>query len=256
MPKYFCKYVYILYIRNYKYIDQEDYSEIHFEAYDNVSSAFSKLFTTVQGAIMSMDHDHFQMIRNSCVAQAKEPLCSLFKQAQNSHHLFGVLADNKPYCNWMRIDFLEVIASAHGKSLEILVQRYRCAIFSKQLSEVWGCISHISARHKFYTELKGKFDVADPDKITVEDLIKKEPLSQLGKKIELHIAEIQTGSLLVTWLMPINKLYQTYLSFLSTPQQSRKDACLQFGSWVAYLPQHVLQELQAAADYGKLFIHM
>ena len=189
------------------------------------------------------------MIRNSCVAQAEEPLCSLLKQAPDSHHLFEVLAVNKPYCNWMRINFLEVIANAYGKrSLENLVQRYRSAIFSKPLREIWGSISHISTRHKYYTELKGKFDVQDPENMTVEDLIKKEP--QLAKEIELHIAEIQKGSLLVTWLIPTVKLYQAYLSFLAVPAQSRKDVSLQFGTWVAYLPQHVLQEQQK--KHGKL----
>ena len=191
---------------------------------------------------MHLDHDHFQMIRNSCVSQAEEPLHGLFKQAQNSHHLFGILADNKPYCNWMRINFLEVIASAYGKqSLENLVQRYSCAIFSKQLGEVWGSISHISTRHKFYTELKGRFDIPDPEKITVWELIKMEP--DLAKQIELHIAEVHRGSLVVTWLIPVVKLYQTYLSCLAIPQQLRMDVSLQCGSWVAYLPQCVLQEL-------------
>ena len=231
------------------YIVQEDYSEINFEECENVSNAFSKLFTIVQKAIKNLDHDEFQMIRNSCVAQAKEPLCSLLKRAPDSHHLFEVLAVNKPYCNWMRINFLEVIANAYGKqSLENLVQRYRCAIFSKPLREIWGCISHISTKHKYYSELQGRFDVKDPENMTVEDLIKTEP--QLAKEIELHIAEIQEGSLIVTWLIPTIKLYQTYLSFLAVPQKSRMDISLQFGTWVAYLPQHVLQEQQK--EHGKL----
>ena len=183
------------------------------------------------------------MIRNSCVAQAEEPLCSLLKQAPDSHHLFEALALNKPYCNWMRINFLEVIAIAYGKqSLEKLVQRYRCAIFSKPLHEVWDCISHISTKHKFYTELQGKFDVQDPENMTIEDLIKTKP--QLAKEIELHIAEVQRGSLIVTWLIPTVKLYQAYLSFLAVPQKSRKDVSVQFSTWIAYLPQHVLQEQQ------------
>ena len=191
------------------------------------------------------------MIRNSCVAQAKEPLCSLLKQAPDSHHLFEVLAVNKPYCNWMRINFLEVIANAYGKkSLEKLVKEYKGTIFSKPLHEVWGCISHISTKHKYYSELQGKFGVKDPENMTVEDLIKNEP--QLAKEIELHIAEIQQGSLIATWLIPTVKLYQAYLSFLAVPQQSRVDVSLQFDTWVAYLPQLVLQEQQK--EHGKLLL--
>ena len=176
-------------------------------------------------------------------------MSNLLKQVPDSHCLFGTLAENKPFCNWIRIDFLETIAIASGKqNLENLVKRYKSAIFSKPLNEVWNCVSHTYTKQKYYTEVKGKFDL-DPEKVTVEELLKREP--KLAKEIELHIAEIQEGSVLVTWLIPTMKVYQAYLSFLTISQQSRLDVFMQFGTWKAFLPQFVLQEQRKEQTYGK-----
>ena len=81
---------------------------------------------------------------------------------------------------------------------------------------------------------------------------------QLAKKIAMLIAVIQWESLLVTWLIPTDEVYQAYLSFLTVPQQSRKDDLIQFGTWMAYLPQHVLQKYQKDINCGRpsLSIHM
>ena len=219
-----------------------NFKEVNFEKCDSISSAYAKLFSTVHKAVNNLSHNDFEVIKSSCVSQAEEPICSLLQQVSDSVCLFSVLAANQPYCNWMRIDFLEVIASAYSESLEDVVRRYKDAIFSKPLREIWNCVSQSSVGHKYHVELKAKFDVPDPENMTVEELIKTQP--QLAKEFELLFAQIRKGSLLVTWLIPTVKLYQAYLSFLEVSQHSRTDLFLQFGTWVAHLPQNVLQEQQ------------
>ena len=222
--------------------------EINFSTYNDVSNAFDKLFTTCQKAI-KVSSEEFRTIRNSCVARASEPLGGLIKRAPDTPCLFEILADNNKYCNWMNISFLKVIAIACGnKHLESLIENYTDVIYSKPLREVWGCIPHYPVRDKYYSELKAKFGDKDPDNMTVEELMKSKP--QLAKEIAMLIAVVQWESLLVTWLIPTDEVYQAYLSFLTIPQQSRMDELVQFGSWMAYLPKNILQKYEEEINCG------
>ena len=222
-----------------------------FSAYKDVSNAFAELFTICQRAIKFSKED-FKTIRNSCIARASEPLRSLIKCANDNHCLFETLAENNKYCNWMDVRFLKVIAIACGnKQLLSLIENYTDVIYSKTLREVWNCIPHYTTvRDQYYSKLKATFGDKDPDNMTVEELMKSKP--QLAKKIALLIAVIQWKSLLITWLIPTDEVYQAYLSFLTVPQQSRKDDLIQFGTWMAYPPQHVLQKYQKDINCGRL----
>ena len=216
---------------------------VDFRAYKDVSNAFDRLFYVCQKAIR-VSKENFKTIRNSCVARASEPLRGLIKRTSDTHCLFEILADNNKYCNWMNVSFLKVIAIACGnEKLQSLIENYTDVIYSKPLREVWDCIPHYSVRDKYYSELKATFGDKDPDNMTVEELKKSRP--QLAKEIAMLIAVVEEGSLLVTWLIPTNELYQAYLSFLTVPHQLRQDELIQFDTWMAYLPQDILQR------YGK-----
>ena len=225
--------------------------EINFSAYKDVSNAFDELFTICQKAT-KVSTEEFKTIRNSCVARASEPLRGLIKRANDNYCLFEILAYNNQYCNWMEVRFLKVIAIACGnKQLQSLIENYTDVIYSKPLCEVWNGIPHYSTiRDQYYSELKAMFGDKDPDSMTVEELMKSKP--QLAKKIALPIAMIESGSLLVTWLIPTDEVYQAYLSFLTVPQRSRKDDLIQFGTWMAYSPQHVLQKYKKDINCGRL----
>ena len=224
--------------------------EANFSAYDDVSNAFTELFTICQKAV-KVSSEEFRTIRNSCVARASEPLRGLIKRATDTHCLFEILADNNKYCNWMNVSFLEIIAIACGnKHLQSLIENYTDVIYSKPLREVWDCIPHYSVRNKYYSELKATFGDKDPDNMTVKELMKSKP--QLAKEIVMLIAVVEQASLLVTWLIPTDELYQAYLSFLTVPQQSRMDKLVQFGSWMAYLPKDVLQKFEEEISCGWL----
>ena len=223
--------------------------KIDFGAYKDVSIAFTELFTICQ-KVAKVSSEEFKTIRNSCVAQASEPLRGLIKRTTDTHCLFEILADNNKYCNWINVRFLKVIATACGnKQLQSLIEDYTDVIYSKTLREVWHCIPHCSVRDQYYSELKATFD-KDPDNMTVEELMMSKP--QLAKKIAMLIAVIQWESLLVTWLIPTDEVYQAYLSFLTVPQQSRKDELIQFGTWMAYPPQNVLQKFEKDINCGGL----
>ena len=212
--------------------------EINFGPCEDVLDAFDQLFAVCQRAA-KVSREEFRAIRNSCVARASEPLCSLMKRATDIHCLFEVLAVNKKYCNWMDVRFLKIIAIAcDNKRLQLLIEEYKAVIYSKTLREVWDCIPHYSVREKYYSELKAIFGDKDPDNMTVEELLKSKP--RLAKEIALLIAVVREDSVVVTWLIPTNEVYQAYLSFLTVPQESRKDEICQFVTWMAYLPQNVV----------------
>ena len=222
--------------------------KIDFSAYKDVSDAFDALFAMCQKAI-KVSSEEFKTVRNSCLARASEPLQTLINRTTDTHCLFKVLAVNNKYCNWMNVKFLKVIAIACGnKQLESLIEDYTDVIYAKTLREVWHCIPHCSVRDQYYSELKGTFGDKDPDNMTVKELMLSKP--QLAKKIAMLIAVIQWESLLVTWLVPTDKVHQAYLSFLTVPQQSRKDELIQFGAWMAYPPQNVLKKYAKDINCG------
>ena len=230
-------------------IDSDDTEmEIDFSVHKDVSHAFDELFTICLKAT-NASNEKFKTIRTVCLSRTSEPLRSLIRSATDTDSLFDILAANNEYCNWMNVSFLTTIAIACGnKQLQSLIENYKAVIFSKKLSDVWSCMPHYSVRNKYYSELKATFGGKDPDNVTVEELMKSQP--QLAKKIALLIAVIEKYSLVVTWLIPTNEVYQAYLSFLTVPQQPREDELIQFGTWTAYLPQNVLQKYDKEIKCG------
>ena len=147
----------------------EDNFKINFEEFDNVSFAFSALFSIFQKVIDDLTNNEFKIIRNACCANADEQLCSLLRNAGNSFSLFRILAMNTKYCNWIDIRFLEVIAHANrNMQLVNLVKNYKKTIFSRSLREVWN---YLPLNSKNYTELKAIFDNKDLEKVTVKEFI-------------------------------------------------------------------------------------
>ena len=214
---------------------------MNFADYDDVPLAFSTLFSRLQKEI-KIKAD-FVIIRNACVARASQKLSDHIKSTQDTDSLFQLFAENKPYCNWMNIRFLEVIANASGNNnLVSLVKNYKDAIYSKKLQEVLDHIPYHTVRTKYYSTLQIKFDGKDPDNVTVEQLIKHcEPY--LVKDIAMSIAIIEEGSLIITCHIPTDEVYHTYLSALMLPQESRLDSYLQVGDWIVHHPLLVLQNL-------------
>ena len=140
--------------------------------------------------IIALNNNEFQIIKNVCVAQSKQPLSTLLRCASDNYSFFQVFAENNVYCNWIRISFLEIIAHAHtDENLVKLIDNYKKSTFSKPLHKVWSHLPHYSIRDKYYTELKATFHDKDPDSITVEELFKITP--KLIKEIEMLIAVVQ-----------------------------------------------------------------
>jgi len=202
--------------------------------------AFNALLSRLQNGIKEKD---FGIIKNACVNRASEKLKKQILKTKNINSLFQLFAENTEHCNWLNIRYLEVIATAsRNDQLSNLVYNYKTAIYSKTLREVWDYIPYQTVREKYYSQLQTKFDGKDPDNVTVEQLKRKcEPY--LIKEIAMLITVIEEDSLRITWLIPTDTVFQTYLSALMMPQESRLDSYLQIGDWVAHHPLHVLQNL-------------
>ena len=178
------------------------------------------------------------------MSQAQEPLLSSLQDASDGCCLFEVFSKNHAYCNWINLRFLDIIANSYvDDSLVKLIKDYKRAIFSKSLHEVWNSLPHFSVKdevHKCFSELKQKLADKNRHNMTVQELLESEPESTC--KIAMFLAVVQETSLLISWLIPTDEVYQAYLSFLTVPQQSRKDSFVQFGSWIAHRPECILQE--------------
>ena len=205
------------------------------------------LLSIFHKTIGALNDEDFQIIKSVCVNRTNRRDKKLYSSlccASNSKDFFEALT---PYCNWMNLDYLETIAGSYcsikkNNYLLKLIEDYSCVVFSKKLGEIWDIPIRCSTRDKYYTKLTAIFDDKDPDNVTVKELIQRKP--ELAEKIAIHIAVIQKKCLLISWLIPTNEVYQTYLSFLIVPQKSRKDILVTFGNWTAYLPRCVLQEEQ------------
>ena len=239
-------YVQSLFEINFSILFTDDTTDcrIDFKSCDNVSTAFTKLFAEFQRAINSLNKNDFHVVKNACMIQAKEPLFSSLQNASNSYCLFQAFLENRVYCNWINLSFLSIIANSYiNDSLVKLINDYKQVIFSKSLYEVWNFLPHFSVKdkvNKYYSELTQKLADKNPRNMTVQELLASEPEST--HKIAMLFAVVQESSLLISWLIPTDEVYQAYLSFLSVPQRLRRDNFVQFGCWMAHFPDCVLQE--------------
>ena len=222
---------------------------VNFTKFENdVFRAFRKLFDVFQIEACSDTYVvHFPHIRRLCLCSAHENFKPLIRNVQNMESLFDLLAENKLHCNWIKIGFLEVIAS-RSKILENVLKNYEAVFFSKKLQEIWAHLPHRYIRNKYYEKLKATFDDKDPDNTTVRE-ITEYCTSLLPTDLDDFIIELSHKCLSITWLIPSDKVYQYFLSALTVPHKSRKDDFLQIGAWVVHHPQSVLQKLKI--DYGK-----
>ena len=206
--------------------------------------AFSTLFSTLQKEVKLKTDKDFKVIRTACVTRANQKLSKQIKKTEDIDSLFEFFAENKSHCNWLNVRFLEVIANAFGNSKLInLIQDYEKAIYSKTLREVWSCIPYHEVRTEYYSKLQAKFDGKDPDDVTVEEF-KRTCEPYLIRDIAMLIAIIEENSIRITWLIPTDAVYKSYLFALMMPQELRLDSYLQIGDWVVHHPLHVLQNLQ------------
>ena len=217
---------------------------LDFTQFEDVSLAFSALFSRIQREVKSKNDKDFDFIKIACVARANHKLSEQILRTGDINDLFQLFAENKPHCNWLHVRFLEVIATACGNSeLVNLICSYKKIIFSKKLREVWGCLPYHRVRTEYYAKLQIKFDGKDPDSVTVEQL-KKMCEPYLIKEIALTFTIIEEESLRVTLLIPTTIVYKAYQSALIIPEDLRLDSLLQIGDWVVHHPRHVLQNLQ------------
>jgi len=111
----------------------------------------------------------FHQIKRLCIFAANEKFKPYIRQVQNMESLLDLLAESPLHCNWIKIGFLEVIAS-RIKTLEGLLKNYDAVIFSKKLSEIWSCLPQRFIRNKYYDKLKAIIIDKDPDNTTLREI--------------------------------------------------------------------------------------
>jgi len=152
----------------------------------------------------------------------------------------------------MDVTFLKEIAIAsENRQLKELVKNYEDVISSKTLQEVVDYIPHYEIRNRLYSRLKVVFNDENLNTITVKKL-KQQCQIRLATDIALYVEGIKKKCVAISYLISTNEVYQTFLSALTVPQESRLNDSLQIGAWMVYPPQFVLQELRKNHDFGWL----
>ena len=218
--------------------------ETSFAKFKDVSLAFFALFITLQKVVKKCGD--FMIIKTACIANASEKLSKEIKKTWDINSLFQLFAENKNHCNWLNVRFLEVIVTASGNNqLTRLVDSYKNTVDSKMLREVWDHFPYHPVRTKChgYSVLQTTFDGQDPDSVTVEKFKGDcEPYLIKDTAGLISVTE-ENSNLRVTWLIPTNTVYKTFLSALLISEESRLDSYLQISDWVVHHPLHVLQNL-------------
>ena len=218
---------------------------VDFSEFENdVFSAFTELFNIFQiEACKATYVKHFPYIKRLCILKANASFVPHVQRVQSMESLLDLLAGSKLHCNWVKIGFLEAIAS-RSKMLENVLKKYEAAFYPKKLSEIWEYLPCKLIRNKYYEKLKIIFNDKDPDNTTITE-VKRYCRSSLATDLDDFIIEFCHNCLTVTWLVPTDKVYHHFLSVLTIPQESRQENFLQIGTWVVHHPQSVLQKLKA-----------
>ena len=234
-------FVFLIFIVDGDCICIDSSAAVNFADFENVADAFTALMRIFTEEL----HDaKFETIRTICLARADKKLRDKIGRTTSIGSFFELLACNPFYFNWMNVEYLQTMAIASGNTkLLTTLKCYTDIVFSKTLGEVWNFVpSFHKIKAKYYTKVRARFDGKDPDNIEVKDLKKYQP--KFAEKIALRIMKIKRGSLMITWCILAEAAYQAYLLVLNTPQEFREDDFLQIGTWVAYKPQFVIQELK------------
>ena len=218
-------------------------SEVDFSKFEDVSVAFSTLFSKFQTKV---NDKKFRAIKSACLTCVKQKLRNEIRETHNTDSLFELLAVNDRFCNWMNIKLLKVIAHAsENHELVQMVTNYTEAIYNRTMGEVLGCNPCHPVRTNHYSELKVTFDNKDPDSVTVKEFLKLCAPYLIESIVEdMLLGEAEKGSLKITLFIPTDEVYNIYLSALMLSQASRLDSYLQIGDWVVHHPVMVMENLQ------------
>ena len=240
--------MYVMLIVDHVQRSDESSAIVNFADYENVLDAFAELIRIFTDELRSAK---FETIRIICLTRASKKLQSEIRRTTNIDSLFELLACSHLSFNWMKVDYLQAIAVASNiAKLKETLKCYIDVILYKTLGEIWNNMSSFkSIRSRYYSRVKAKFNGKNPDDIQVKDLKKYEP--RFAKKIALKIAQIEDGSLIITWFIAAEETYEAYLLALNIPQELREDNFLQIGVWVAYHPESVILELKRV--HSKLY---
>ena len=205
----------------------------------NVVIAFTELMARLQD---NTPECRLPIIKTCCIAVTGEKFGEHIKQADNMESFFMLLSQNYIYCNWLNILLVEVIISAlRNSKLKSLIGRYKEAIHSKTLGEIWEYIPQENVNNKYYSEVTQTFASENPYDVTVQELI------DFSKQLAYNIAplvKVIANCLTIISLVPTDKIYQIFLSMIIVPQESRQEDFLQIGTWLVHYPQSVLQKLR------------
>ena len=153
--------------------------------------------------------------------QLPNDLHKSIKAAEDLDALLDLLADSE-YWNWVDLRLLEaLVTSSSIQEAEILIQKYKEAIFPRKLSDILDKLPLPQQKdHKVaYTTKVGTKIQKEPNEVTVGDL------SHYCNILEAVIMDINSGScvlehldngcLEIHWFIPVHYAFHAYKSALN-----------------------------------------
>jgi len=195
---------------------------VDFHQFSSVSKAFLCLTSNMTKLLRVAD---FFIVRRACIEQINTPDGAQLTEKDvtgiNESHNIDVLLDilaRSPYWSWIDVRLLEAMAvSSDIKQADMLLERYKNAIFKKKLKDVLPNAPSIQIKEEYYTKVVSKLN-KDPNDVTVQDLLAfRKQLEKVIMDIKNGICileHLERGCIEVYWYIPtccVNHAYQSAL---------------------------------------------
>ena len=175
----------------------DDIDDIDFNQglFVSVVNAHTMLMTEIRNNIAN---SQLNSIKAQCLTRIKPDedleLHEKIRTTETVNDFIDLLLENSKYCNWLNVDLVETIAIASGKvKLRKLVEKYKHAVHSKTLQEVWEGIPSLSreVKSECCEKIEQYFADRSPSNVKMIELLSNKTLSF---EIALLILKIQLAT--------------------------------------------------------------
>ena len=162
----------------------------------------------------------FKKLRRACYQEISAPTSTLpkglvheLKPTKSVDDMLDVLALS-PYWNWFDTRLLQALVSASGSpEAEAMLEQFKQIYYVRKVSEVLPCV--IVRPIKDSISFIEKFN-KDPKELTLLDLLQHKHVLEyevmdIGEN-KIVLSCIRTGCIEITWLIPLDRVYQAYTS--------------------------------------------
>ena len=146
--------------------------------FKSVVNKHTMLLTKLRSTMAKSHNDQLDFIKKQCLLRIKSgedlELKKKITETATVSEFFDVLMEYKKHCNWLKIDLVEtIVIASENKELVKLVEKYKDAVYSKTLQQVWEGIPSLSkeVKDECSKKIKSYFPSRTPSDVTMSELL-------------------------------------------------------------------------------------